>query len=81
MLRRRAAAASITTPIGCHSLRSTGITAYPANGGTLEHVQAMAAHARPRTHQALQPDPGVAHPERGRAGALLLKAIHMTFSG
>jgi integrase len=49
MLRRRAAAAGIATPIGCHSFRATGITAYLANGGTLEHAQAMAAHASPRT--------------------------------
>ena len=49
MLRRRAAAAGILAPIGCHSFRATGITAYLANGGTLEHAQAMAAHASPRT--------------------------------
>jgi integrase len=51
MLRRRAAAAGIRTPIGCHSFRATGITAYLANGGTLEHAQAMAGHASPRTTQ------------------------------
>jgi hypothetical protein len=32
-----------------HSFRATGITAYLANGGTLEHAQAMAAHESPRT--------------------------------
>jgi hypothetical protein len=36
-------------PIGNHSVRATGITAYLANGGTLEHAQAMAAHESPRT--------------------------------
>ncbi len=29
--------------------RATGITAYLANGGALEHAQAMAAHESPRT--------------------------------
>ena len=49
MVRRRAAAAGIMAPIGCHSFRATGITAYLANGGALEHAQAMAAHESPRT--------------------------------
>ena len=44
MIRRRAAAAGIAAPIGCHTFRATGITAYLANGGALEHVQEMAAH-------------------------------------
>jgi integrase len=48
-VRRRALAAGIMAPIGNHSFRATGITAYLANGGTLEHAQAMAAHASPRT--------------------------------
>ena len=49
MIRRRAVAAGIMAPIGCHSFRATGITAYLANGGALEHAQAMAAHESPRT--------------------------------
>ena len=49
MIRRRALAAGIMAPIGCHSFRATGITAYLLNGGTLEHAQAMAAHVSPRT--------------------------------
>ncbi len=49
MVRRRAAAAGIAAPIGCHTFRATGITAYLANGGKLEHAQAMAAHESPRT--------------------------------
>jgi site-specific recombinase XerD len=49
MVRRRAVAAGIAAPIGCHTFRATGITAYLANGGTLEHAQAMAAHGSPRT--------------------------------
>jgi site-specific recombinase XerD len=49
MVRRRAADAGIAAPIGCHTFRATGITAYLANGGTLEHAQAMAAHESPRT--------------------------------
>jgi integrase len=49
MVGRRAKAAGIMAPIGNHSFRATGITAYLANGGTLEHAQAMAAHESPRT--------------------------------
>ena len=45
MVRKRALAA----PLGNHSFRATGITAYLANGGTLEHAQSMAAHESPRT--------------------------------
>jgi integrase len=39
----------IIESIGNHSFRATGITAYLANGGALEHAQAMAAHESPRT--------------------------------
>jgi site-specific recombinase XerD len=49
MIRKRAAAAGITAEIGCHTFRATGITAYLANGGALEHAQEMAAHESPRT--------------------------------
>ncbi len=51
MVRRRAAAAGIATPIGNHSFRATGITAYLKNGGTLEKAAAMANHASTRTTQ------------------------------
>jgi site-specific recombinase XerD len=49
MIRKRAAAVGIYAPIGNHSFRATGITAYLANGGALEHAQEMAAHESPRT--------------------------------
>ena len=49
MIRRRAEAVGIFAPIGNHSFRATGITAYLANGGTLEHAEEMAAHESPRT--------------------------------
>lgn len=49
MIRRRAAAAGIHAPIGNHSFRATGITAYLSNGGALEHAQEMAGHESPRT--------------------------------
>jgi integrase len=49
MIRRRAKAAGIAAEIGCHTFRATGITAYLANGGALEHAREMAAHERPRT--------------------------------
>jgi site-specific recombinase XerD len=50
MVRRRAAA-GIATRIGNHSFRTTGITAYLSNGGTLENAAAMANHASTRTTQ------------------------------
>jgi site-specific recombinase XerD len=49
MIRRRAAAVGIHASIGNHSFRATGITAYLANGGALEHAQQTAAHESPRT--------------------------------
>ena len=49
LMRRRAVAAGIMAPIGNHTFRATGITAYLSNGGTLEHAQSMAAHENPRT--------------------------------
>ena len=49
MIQRRAAAAGITTKIGNHTFRATGITAYLKNKGTLEHAQTIANHASPRT--------------------------------
>jgi site-specific recombinase XerD len=49
MIRRRAVASGIAEAIGCHTFRATGITAYLANGGALEHAQEMAAHESPRT--------------------------------
>jgi site-specific recombinase XerD len=49
MIRRRAVSAGIHAPIGNHSFRATGITAYLSNGGALEHAQEMAAHESPRT--------------------------------
>jgi integrase len=49
MVRKRALAAGIMAPVGNHSFRATGITAYLSNGGALEHAQEMAAHESPRT--------------------------------
>src|ERR1700720_2861305 len=55
MIRRRAIAAGITAPIGCHTFRATGVTAHLANGGALEHAQEMAAHESPRTTKLYDP--------------------------
>lgn len=49
MIQRRAKVAGITTEIGCHTFRATGITIYLTNGGVLEKAQIMAAHESPRT--------------------------------
>jgi site-specific recombinase XerD len=51
MIRRRASAAGISTKLGNHSFRATGITAYLKNGGTLEKAAAMANQASTRTTQ------------------------------
>jgi integrase len=51
MIRRRATSAGIATKLGNHSFRTTGITAYLKNGGTLEKAAAMANHASTRTTQ------------------------------
>jgi integrase len=49
MIRRRAKAAGIAAQVCNHTFRATGITAYLANGGALEHPREMAAHESPRT--------------------------------
>jgi integrase len=56
MVRRRAKAVGIETPIGCHTWRATGITAYLLNGGKLEVAQSMAGHEPSRTtHWFIRP--------------------------
>jgi integrase/recombinase XerD len=52
MVRRRAAAAGITAPIGCLPAIPSGRPASPPiwrTAARLEHAQAMAAHESPRT--------------------------------
>ncbi len=49
MVKRRAAAAGLSSKTSCHSFRATGITAYLENGGTIENAQTIAAHESPRT--------------------------------
>jgi integrase len=44
MIKRRARKADISSSIGCHTFRATGITAYLSNGGSVEHAQKIAAH-------------------------------------
>jgi integrase len=39
----------ITTKIGNHTFRATGVTAYLKNGGTPEKAAQMASHASTRT--------------------------------
>jgi len=51
MVQRCALAAGIGTGIGNHSFRTTGITAYLKNDGTLENAAAMTNHASTRTTQ------------------------------
>jgi integrase len=49
MVKRRAVAAGLGDRICCHSFRSTGITNYLENGGTVEKAMQIAAHESPRT--------------------------------
>ena len=51
MIQRRAKAAGVTTRVGNHTFRATGITDYLSNGGTLERASQMANHASTRTTQ------------------------------
>jgi len=51
LVNRRAKAAGIKTAVCNHTFRGTGITAYLANGGTLERAQHMANRASTRTTQ------------------------------
>jgi integrase/recombinase XerD len=49
MIKRRAAGAALPYSTCCHTFRTTGITTYLQNRGTLEHAQQIAAHESPRT--------------------------------
>jgi site-specific recombinase XerD len=49
MIKRRADGAELASSTSCHTFRATGITAYLANGGTIEKAQAIAGHESPRT--------------------------------
>lgn len=49
MIKRRAVQAGLPPSLTCHTFRATGITAYLANGGQLEHAREIAAHESPRT--------------------------------
>ena len=51
MIQRRAKSGGITTHVGNHTFRATGVTAYLKNGGTLERAAQMANHASTRTTQ------------------------------
>jgi site-specific recombinase XerD len=49
MVKRRAAAAGLSSRICNHTFRATGITAYLEAGGTIEKAQQIAAHESPKT--------------------------------
>ena len=51
MVKRRAHQAGLGTNYGCHTMRATGITAYLANGGTIEKAAQIANHESTRTTQ------------------------------
>jgi hypothetical protein len=76
MIRRRAAAAGAHAPIGNHTFRATGITAYLSNGGALEHAHEGAAH--PRRGGADKVIDGGCPPDC-RAKALAMRCTSLTF--
>ena len=47
----RAKSGGITTRVGNHTFRATGVNAYLKNGGTLERAAQLANHASTRTTQ------------------------------
>ena len=49
MVKRRARRAGVAPALTNHSFRAIGLTAYMANGGTLEEAQELANHADART--------------------------------
>ena len=49
MTQRKAQAAGLETPACCHTMRTTGITAYLKNGGSLEFARTLAAHESSQT--------------------------------
>ena len=49
MVKRRAKRAGVSEALCNHSFRAMGLTAYMANGGTLEEAQELAGHADART--------------------------------
>jgi integrase len=55
MIRRRGAAAGIAAPIGCHTFRATGITAYLANGVYSATFLRTAAAFAPQSYMAIAP--------------------------
>lgn len=49
MIKRRTKVAGVALSTSCHTFRATGITAYLANGGTIENAQDIAGQESPRT--------------------------------
>ena len=49
MIKRRAKAIALSEAVCNHTFRATGITAFRANGSTLEQAQEIANHASPKT--------------------------------
>jgi site-specific recombinase XerD len=49
LIKRRANQAGLPESTTCHTFRTTGITTYLENGGSIEKAQRMAAHADAKT--------------------------------
>ena len=65
MIRRRAVAAGIMAPIGNHTFRATGITAYLGQWGRARARTINSCAREPAHDQALRPNAGTAHAGRG----------------
>ena len=72
MIQRRAKSGGITTRVGNHTFRATGVTAYLKNGGTLGTRRADGEPCHHAHDAALRPAGGGSHARRGGAGADLI---------
>ena len=63
-------------PIGNHSFRATGITAYLANGGALEHAQSDGCARKPAHDEAVRPHQGTLDAGRGGEDQVVTPHVH-----
>jgi integrase len=71
MIQRRAKSGGITTRVGNHTFRATGVTAYLKNGGTLECAARMAKPCLDTHDATLRPPRRGSHARRGGADTRL----------
>ena len=81
MIQLRARAAGITTKIGNHTFRATGVTAYLKNGGTLEKAPADGEPCQHAHDAALRSPRGGSDARRGGANTRLKSRTSMKSQG